>query len=101
MRVNTVNGSDNFARVNSLAASRILRSLFLNQAARLPFVRFGRINQIKPKDVFVAAKADVKTIAVIRRIRDQSAIVQDDPIFRSVACPNIDSGCPNKSNGSE
>jgi len=95
MCVNKVNGSDSFSRVNSFAArptsmacgytDRKIFRLF-NQASRIHFVRFGRLNQIEAKDVFLRACADMKTVAVIRWIRDELAIFKRGPIFKSVLC---------------
>ena len=52
-----------------------------NEPSRRHFVRFGRVNEIKTKQVFLRAGTHMKAVAVIRRIRDESAIFQHNPIF--------------------
>jgi hypothetical protein len=65
-----------------------------NEAPRIHCVRFGRINEIKPKEIFLVADTHVKAVAVIRRIRDQPAIFQHNPSFGFAACSSVDSRDP-------
>ena len=52
-----------------------------NEAPRRHFVRFGRVNEVKTKQIFLLSGAHMKAVTVIRRIRDESAIFQHNPIF--------------------
>ena len=44
-------------------------------------VCFRHVNEIKTKQVLLLAGTHVKALAVIRRIRNESAIFQHNPIF--------------------
>jgi hypothetical protein len=65
-----------------------------DKTPRSHFVCFRRVNQVEAKDVFVRACAYMKTVAVIRRVHDQPAILKHSPIFGSVACAKISNGRP-------
>src|SRR5919109_1077603 len=73
----------------------------INQASRSHFVRFGRIHEIQPKEVSFRTDAHMKTVAVIRRVRDQSAIFQNNPLLRFASPRNVDSCGPKNSNANE
>src|SRR5438477_2051095 len=73
--------------------AEILR--LLDQARGSHFVCFRRINHVEAEDVFVRANAHVKAVAVVRRVRDLSAIVQHNPVFRFRASTKFDSLDPN------
>ena len=64
------------------------------EARRSHFVCLGRINHVETEDIFSFACAHMKAVAVIRRVGDESAIVQHNPVFRSVTCANVDSRGP-------
>ena len=68
-----------------------------NEPSRRHFVCFGRVNEIKTEQIFLLAGTNMKAVAVIRRIRDKSAIFQHNPIFWVISCANIDSR--NRKNG--
>jgi hypothetical protein len=73
----------------------MLKFRLLNQTRWIHCVRFGRVNEIEGKDVFVCAGADVKTIPVIRRIQNEATILKDNPITAST---EIDDRDANKHN---
>src|SRR5207249_7447656 len=73
----------------------------INQSSRSHFICFGRIDEIEPKEVLVRAGTHMKTVAVIRRIRNQLAIFQDNPLFRSASCGNIDGRGPKNSSANQ
>ena len=52
-----------------------------NKPSRRHFVRFGRVNEIKTKQVFLLAGTHMKAVAVIGWIRDKPAIFNYNPIF--------------------
>ena len=68
-----------------------------NQTPRFCFARFGRVNQIKAKDILGAAGAGVKTIAVVRRIRDEATILENSPLFALGPRAKIDNRQPENS----
>ena len=72
-----------------------------NQAFWTHFICFGRIDEIEPKEVLVRAGTHMKTVAVIRRIRNQLAIFQHNPLFRSVSRITVDRCGPKKSDANE
>ena len=51
-----------------------------NQTGRLCPFCFGRIDQIEAKDVFLAAGTNVKTVSVVRRIRNETTSLKGDPV---------------------
>jgi hypothetical protein len=53
----------------------------LDQAPGSHFVCFRRINQVQAEDVFIRACAHVKTVTVIRRVRNESAILKHGPLL--------------------
>ena len=61
----------------------------LDQTRRCKRIGFWRVDQIEAKEVLLLANARVKAVAIISRIHDQSAILEDDPIFRCVAAANV------------
>ena len=52
-----------------------------NEPSRRHFVRFGSVNEIEAKQVFLFPGTHMKAVAVVRRIRDESAIFQRNPIL--------------------
>src|SRR4029077_14577409 len=72
-----------------------------NKPARRHFVRFGRVNEIKTKQVFLRTHTHMKAVAVIRRIRNEPAIFQHNPIFWVISCAKIDSRAPKNNNRNE
>ena len=47
-----------------------------NEPSRRHFVSFRRINEVKSKQVFLVTRTHMKTVAVVRWVRDESAIFQ-------------------------
>src|SRR5438874_5700816 len=45
------------------------------------FVRFGRVNEVQAKRVYLFTSTHMKAVAIISRVRDESAIFQHNPIF--------------------
>src|SRR5205807_4420514 len=68
-------------------------------APRRHFVCFRCVNQVQAKDIFLRARAHVKAIAVICRIWNYSAILEDNAIFRSAACAIFNMRCANNCKG--
>src|SRR6266496_2571265 len=71
------------------------------QARRIQFVRFSGIDQIEAKDVFLAADAGMETISVVGGIHNEMAILQNDPVFRSIARAKVNYRRPNNDNCNE
>src|SRR5690349_25113179 len=46
---------------------------------------FGRVSEIKAKEVFFIADAHMEAVAIIRRIRNKPAIFQDHPFPRWIS----------------
>src|SRR5262245_59660444 len=68
-----------------------------NEASRRHFICFWRVNEIKTKQIFLLAGTYMEAVAIIRRIRDESAIFQHNPISRLISCANFDRRAPNNS----
>jgi hypothetical protein len=66
-----------------------------NEASRRHFICFWRVNEIKTKQIFLLAVTYMKAVAIIRGIRDKSAIFQHNPISRLISCANFDRRAPN------
>jgi hypothetical protein len=80
---------------DGLRHSNIKIFRLFDEASRRHFVCFGRVNEIKTKQVFLIPSTHVKAVAIIRRVRDQPTILQHNPIFGSIAGGNIANGRPN------
>ena len=52
-----------------------------NEAPWNHCVRFGCVNEVEAKQVFLISGAHMKAVTVIGGVRDQSAIFQHNPIF--------------------
>src|SRR5262249_4122857 len=50
-----------------------------NKESRRHFICFWRVNEIKTKQIFLLAGTYMEAVAIIRRIRDESAIFQHNP----------------------
>src|SRR5215211_4682821 len=72
-----------------------------NKPSRRHFVRFGRVNEIKTKQVFLLADTHMKAVAVIGWVCNETAILQNNPMFGSVTSRNMDCGAANNSNGDD
>ena len=62
----------------------------LNEAPRRHLVRFGRVNEIETKKVFLLARTYMKAVAVVRRVGDEPAILQYNPLSGSIARAKAD-----------
>ncbi len=72
-----------------------------NKPSRRHFVRFGRVNEIKTKQVFLLTGAHMKAVAVIGWVCNETAILQNNPIFRSAASGHMDSRGAKNSDGDD
>ena len=70
----------------------------VNEPSRCHFVSFGGVDEIKPKQVFLLAGTHVKAVAVIGWICNETAILQNNPIFRPVASGDMDNRGAKNSN---
>src|ERR1041385_66644 len=66
----------------------------INEASRNHFIGLGGIDHIQAKEIFLLANAYVKAVAVIRRVRNESAVLKYDPLLRCFASAKIDSSNP-------
>src|SRR5215472_4391349 len=67
----------------------------VHEALRSQFICFRRVNEVEAENVFLRTRAHVKTVAVIRRVQNETAIPQYNPVFKSFVCANIDRRDPN------
>ncbi len=92
------------ARPTSMACGTVILKYFACSISRrgVICVRFGRVNEIKTKQVFLLAGTHMKAVAIIGRVRDESAI------FQAQSIPLIDlvredqhDAAPKNNNGDE
>src|SRR4029453_18979447 len=56
-----------------------------NEASGIPRTRFRSIHQIQPEKILLRTGTHMKAVAVICWVCNETAILQNNPIFRSVA----------------
>ena len=77
-----------FAQLDGLRDGQLKASRLLDQARRISGVDFRRIDQIQPKNILLLARAHVKAVAIIRRVRNQATILEASPILPGAQTEN-------------
>ena len=62
----------------------------VNQTCRTDARRFRSINKIKPDEIFGVIRSNVKTVSIVRLVRNESAILKHNPVFLFPGCAKID-----------
>lgn len=103
--MNTVKGLDSFScdfrrptHSDGLRHSNIKVSRLINEPSGSHFVRFGRVDEVKTKEIFLITGDYMKAVSVIRRIRNQPAIFQHDPVSGLIPGKEIIRRAPNDNN---